>query len=122
MARTPKFGFTKTPRGWLVNVTATHSQSGRREQRYFPTREKASNFASKLREKAIKHGENAGIIPPILAEQATAAAELLKPYDVTLLEVVRRFVESEKQNLSSASIETAIQQFKLSKSNLSEKQ
>lgn len=122
MARAPRFGYKKTDRGWLVNVTATHSQSGRREQRYFPTREKALAFAGQLREKAIKHGGNAGLISPVLAEQATAAAELLKPFEVTLLEVVRRFVEAEQQSLSSVTVETAMKQFKLTKSDLSEKQ
>lgn len=122
MPRTARFRYTKTSRGWLVNVTGKHSKSGRREQRYFSTREKAKEFAARLREQAEEHGKAASLISPLLAEEAHAAAKLLKPFGVSILDVVQRYVATETAAQASVTVEDAIAHFKLAKAHLSEKQ
>lgn len=105
-----------------MNVTASHSESGKREQRYFRTKDEALEFAAALKERAAEHGRNANTIAPGLAEQATAAARLLEGYDVTLIEVVRRFVEDEKAVKDSLKVDLAAERFKKAKEHLSPKQ
>lgn len=122
MPRTARFKYTQTERGWLVNVTAKHSASGKREQRYFPTREKAKEFAAELREKAEKHGKGASSIAPRLAEEATKAAAMLKPFGVSLLDVVGAYVEAENERRASVTIEDATKAFQRAKEGLSDKQ
>lgn len=121
MARPARFKFTKTDRGYLVNVTAKHSATGRREQRYFKTRDQASAFASDLREKAQEHGSQALAISPSLAEQATKAVELLKPFKVSLLDVVGAYVANELERQASVTVEEATASFKIAKEGMSEK-
>ena len=122
MARTPKFAFKQTPRGWLVNSPATITQSGRRERSYFPTRDAAKAHAAALREKFLEHGGNAQVIPPSLAEAATSAQRLLEPLGISLLDAVTRFVEMETRNRASATIEDATAAFQLVKEGSSDKQ
>lgn len=122
MPRPARFKYTRTKRGWLVNVTAKHSASGKREQRYFPTREKAKEYAAELREKAEKHGKASSSIAPRLAEEATKAADMLKPFGLSLLDVVSAYVESENERRASVTVKDATEAFKRAKEGLSEKQ
>ena len=89
MARHPSFDYQKTPRGWMVNCPASLSATHKRERHYFTTRDKAKEHAASLREKALKHGRAATAIRPSLAEAATEAEELLKPWGLSILEAVR---------------------------------
>lgn len=122
MPRPARFKYTRTERGWLVNVTAKHSASGKREQRYFPSREKAKEFAAELREKAEEHGKASSSIAPRLAEEATKAVDMLKPFGVSLLDVVSAYVESENERRASVTVKDATEAFKRAKEGLSEKQ
>ena len=112
MARTPKFGFKNTSRGWLVNAPASITLSGRRERSYFPTRDAAKEHAAKLREKFLEHGGNAQTITPTLAEAATLAQALLEPLGISLLDAIKRFVDGENRNRASVPVEIAIKDFR----------
>ena len=93
-----------------------------REQRYFPTREKAKEFAAELREKAENHGKASSSITPRLAEEATKAVTMLKPFGVSLLKVAKAYVEAENERRASVTVEDATKAFQLAKEGISEKQ
>ena len=86
MARKPSFGYRKTPSGWKVEIPERLSPTGVRQRAFFPTRDEAKDYAAELREKYEANGENAVTIKPSLAEEAVQAAELLRPFGVSLLE------------------------------------
>jgi len=92
MARHARFGITNTDRGWLVNVPASISETGKRVQRYFPTREKANEFAGGLRDNYKEHGQQARTLSPGVSDDATSALGLLKPFGVSLMESARFYV------------------------------
>ena len=92
MARIPRFTVNSTPRGWLVNVPQTLSETGKRSQRYFPTREKANEFAKGLRDNYKDFGTQARNLSPGDNEDATKALELLKDYSVNLVTCARFYI------------------------------
>jgi integrase len=90
MPKRPQFDYKKTPRGWLINVPASISKSGNRERLYFTTRDLAKAESQRLSEKYKKHGENASVIAPGLADDATKAMEMLSAFaGVSLCEAAR---------------------------------
>lgn len=101
MARTPKFTYNKTPRGWEVNVPAGMSASGKRERQFYPNRDEAKAAASELRAKFKEHGSAASIIRPALAEDATRAAAVLEPWGASLLEAAKAFAAIREREAAS---------------------
>lgn len=93
MAKTPSFDYRKTPKGWLVNVPGSVSDTGRFRRRYFATRDEAKTECQRLRE--IHNGTRALAtdISPGLAEDATRAAALLKPFNVTLAQAAKFYAD-----------------------------
>ncbi len=90
MAKRPQFEYKNTPRGWLVNVPASISKSGCRERLYFKSRDLAKAEAQRLSVNYTKHGENASVISPGVADDATKALEILSGFDgVSLCEAAR---------------------------------
>jgi hypothetical protein len=80
MPKRPQFDYRKTPKGWLINVPGSISNSGCRERLYFSTRDLAKAESQRLSEKYKKHGENASVIPPRVADDATKALEILSGF------------------------------------------
>jgi len=89
MPRRPKFKERKTPDGWVVNVPRSCTESGKREQRFFKTRDAAKDHGATLRELLLEKGTQAASIRPTLAEAATAAEEILRPWGLGLVEAAR---------------------------------
>lgn len=122
MARTPKFSYKRTPgdsarknsKQWFVNVPATLTASGKRERHFFKTRDEAAEASQKLREKFLEHGSDASVIRPSLAEDATLAATLLKPWGVSLLEAARAYVATKKRDSESQVLREATAAFLVS--------
>jgi len=84
-----------------VNVPASVTATGKREQHFFPTRDKAKEHAQELREKFLAHGGQAQAIKPSLAEAAVAADAILAPWGAGLVEAARFFAAAkERQNAS----------------------
>ena len=94
MPKAPKFAYKNTTRGWLLNVPASISASGTRERLYFTTRDLAKNKAQRLSEKYKKHGENASVIHPGVAEDAVKAQEILAGFHGVSLSEAARFYKS----------------------------
>lgn len=97
--------------GWRLNVPAGYSESGKREQRFFNTRQKALDAAQRYKEKRAKFGTQAKSIKPILAEAATRAEAILKPYGITILEAAERVAEMERLARASKPITEAFSAF-----------
>jgi integrase len=91
MSKPPKFKYKNTAAGWKVECPATLTASGKRERHFFKTRDLAAAHAQELRAQFLDHGSNAAAITPAMAEDATLAADLLKPWNVSLLEAARAY-------------------------------
>ncbi len=65
-----------------MNIPPTVSTTGKRERCYFATRDEAKTYAQEQGKKYREHGSQAASIRPALAEDATKAAEILKPFGV----------------------------------------
>lgn len=92
MARTPSFAVTDSQRGWRVEVPASLSDTGKRIQRYFPTREKGTEFAKSLRRNFKDFGSQARTLSPGSTEDATKALELLEGFETTLTACARFYI------------------------------
>lgn len=93
MPRIPRFDYKKSHQGWVVNVPASLSDTGRRRRRYFSTRDKAKAECRRLRELWTARETSVADIRHSLAEDATAAAEILSPFGVTLTQAARFYAE-----------------------------
>lgn len=93
MPRKPSFNYRKTPKGWLVNIPASVSDTGRYRRRYFKTRDEAKNECARLREISEGNRYKASDISPALAEDAIRAKEILAQHDATLAQVAAYYVE-----------------------------
>lgn len=84
------------------------------EQHFFKTRDAAKEYGSKLREKFFEDGAKSNAITPSLAEDATAAAALLAPWGLSLLEAARLVVTIRKKEEASCSVKEALDAWILS--------
>jgi integrase len=91
MAKRPDFEPWESERGWVVNVPASMSATGKRSRKYFGSETKAKSFAASVR---ASHGAGlrGAMIPAALALQAAEAARVLELHGVTILEAARAFV------------------------------
>jgi integrase len=112
----------KTPKGWEVSIPPALTDSGIRERRYFKTQRLADEHLDEVKARRKQFGEQAKSIRPSLAETATAAEELLRPYDVSLLDVVRLYVAEQKRREASSLVSSALEAFRASKDGRSDKQ
>lgn len=122
MAKPVRFSPRKSPHGWRLNIPAKFSETGKRQQLFYRTQALALAAAEDMKSKREQFGSQARAIAPSLADQATAAAALLEPLGVGLLEAVRRFVETETRNRASVSIEEATHAYRTAKEGQSDKQ
>lgn len=92
MPRIAELNYRKTPKGWLVNIPGSLSDTGRFRRRYFSTRDKAKAETQRLNE--IQKGQRgkAADISTGAAEDAIKAQELLAGYNVTLAQAAYFYV------------------------------
>ena len=122
MARKPVFNVTSTDRGWKVEIPSRFSLSGKRERTYFATRDKAREFAAKLKKRVEKHESDSSNIRPSVADDATLALEMLKPFGLSLVEAAKRIVEIENAKAASKEVGEALVAFLLTKAQKGEAQ
>ncbi len=94
MPRTPSFRVKNTPRGWLLHLPASISDTGKLQRRYFKSREAALAEATTFRADYKAHGEKATVLPPRTADQALAALKLLEGTGANLIDAARAFRQS----------------------------
>lgn len=93
MARQPRLDFRKTPKGWLVNIPASLSDTGRFRRRYFRTRDEAKSETQRLREVLLGHREKSSDIQPDLAIDAIRAQQILAAWNISLTQAAKYYVE-----------------------------
>jgi hypothetical protein len=101
MPRQPRFDFKRTPDGWRVNVPASIAASGKREQHFFASRDKAKAAAEAFRVKYQKAGTRAALIKASVAEDAMAAVAILKPWGASLTDAARYFDQAKRKAAAS---------------------
>ena len=108
MPRRPQFKHRKTPEGaWVINVPASITATGKREQHFFKTRDLAQAHGAKLRTKFFEDGAKSNAITPTLADDATAAAAVLEPWGVSLLEAARAYAATRERETASKPLAVA---------------
>lgn len=112
MAKPTRFTPKQTTFGWRLNIPPKFSETGKRQQLHYPTKEKATAAAAKLKVQRETFGAQVTAIAPSIAEAATAAIRLLEPLGIGLLDAVSRFVEMETRNRASVSVADAVTAFR----------
>lgn len=111
MPRTPSFKVRKTPKGWLLNIPASISDTSKLQRRYFPTRDEALEEAKRLREGYRANGEAASVLPPRVAGDAYAAWMILEPRGKSLIEAARFLIAHLDAEAASVPIRQALEAY-----------
>jgi integrase len=101
MAKRTKFIPVESPNGWRLNVPPQFTETGKRERHYFKTLREAQTAAKGLKKDAAEFGHRSQAIKPSLAEDATAAAALLAPWGVSLIEAARAYAANREREAAS---------------------
>lgn len=107
MARQPKFSVRKRDKSWLVEVPRSLSPTGKRQRHFYSTRDQANAAVEDLRRKFRDHGASASVLPPSAVEEYLAAAALVKPWKVSILDAVREHVAGLEAASSSVTMSKA---------------
>jgi len=93
MARKAAINYRQTPKGWLVNIPGSLSDTGRFRRRYLKTRDEAKKECARLT--AIQKGQRglAADISSATAEDAIKAREMLTDYKITLAQAATFYVQ-----------------------------
>jgi integrase len=118
MPRKPSFSFAKTPYGWKVEIPGSLSSSGKRERAFFPTRDKARDFAQELEAKHRTSGSNAISIKPSVAEAALRADEILAPTGASVIDAANAYRQQWDAKNSSYNFSLAVEEYLISRGNL----
>lgn len=97
------------------------SDTGKRQELCFPTREKAQAKSKELRDGYREHGESATVLPPRLADDALHASKLLEPYGVTLTVLAKEYVMRMKAKEASVTLTAGCEAWLKAKGSLREK-
>jgi integrase len=99
-------------RQWKVDIAATIADKGRRQRHFFATKVEAETFCQQQRttEKNLHTAALSGL-DVVEAAQAAAAFEALRPYKVTLMEVVTEWISRRTATEASIPFEKAMDEF-----------
>lgn len=108
----PKRATWAENRQWKVELPARITPSGKRQRHFFDAKQEALNFCEEQRTRLENHG-TAGISALSVTElaQAAVAFEALRPYRVTLNEVVTDWIKRRQAAEASISFEAAMDSF-----------
>lgn len=121
MAKPIRFTPKNSPSGWRINIPAKISETGKRQQVFYRTQKLALAAADDLKRKVELFGVQTRAISPTVAEQATAALNLLEPYGISLLEAARRIADIESMQRRSSTIEDALNDYEKAKGGRSDR-
>lgn len=114
MPRTPDFTPKQATNNgkpvWVLSVPASMSATGKRQRKFFPDKKKADKEAKRLRGIWAK-GERAGVVSVDLGREAAKAAELLKPYGISILEAAKFYAENAETKGENESFRTRYERF-----------
>jgi site-specific recombinase XerD len=107
MAKPIRFTPKRTANGWRLNIPPKISETGKRQQLFYRTQALALAAADDLKRKVEIFGVQTRAIAPSLAEKATAAAALLAPYGIDLLEAARIVAAIRERETASCTLAAA---------------
>jgi integrase/recombinase XerD len=106
-------------RPWLLDLPAQLSETGSRQRLHFAKKTEAERELDKrLRDKEA-YGDQSEQIHPGLSAEAKEAAELLKPFGVSLLGAVKAHLATLEQARESITLDEAFRRFLASREDLS---
>ncbi len=99
----------KRNKPWCMEVSAAHSETGKRQRLYFATKEEAIVKQSELRATKRQHGETFRSLSPTVVADATRALKIIDAWPgATLLEAARVFSELREQESRSDTIQQVL--------------
>lgn len=109
MSKPPKFSVVRLKnKKWGINIPPSFSETGKRSQRSFETREQANEFAKGLRDNYKDFGTQARNLSPGDNEDAAKALELLKEYGVNLVTCARFYIAHNDRRLNAPTMGKAM--------------
>ncbi len=106
---------------WVVNVPAELSDTGKRRQLFFATKNDALTECEKLKARRDNFGVSLNAMTPARIAEAAEAHKLLDPLNVNLLDAVREYVETHKTRSASIPFVQLFDLYLDAKSTLSQK-
>lgn len=85
--------------------------NGKRQRKFFRTKEDAERELAATKKKLRKEGEKALLIPDSLRIEAIEAAELLKPFSVSLKDAISFYVAHRQAAAKSCTVEAAVTEY-----------
>lgn len=119
MGRTARFQVKNTAKGWRVNVPASVSETGSRQQRYFKTRAEAAEFSKNLKSGTKEFGERVRTLSPGDMEDAAEAIRILEPLGSNLITAARYYASMHDARAKAPSLDEAWEQAQKSRGSLS---
>lgn len=107
MAKRALFTPKNTKHGWRLNIPPTFSETGVRQQLFYRTQELAKKAAKVMNAKREDFGKQARAISASLSEKAVAAAALLAPYEIDILEAAKIVAAMRERERESRTVEDA---------------
>jgi integrase len=98
---------TRATSPWWVDIPARYSETGKRQKRFFPTKEQAKGELQRLKARVEKHGTGSKVLTPATEENAARAVELLKSEglgDAQLAGIVREYIERKREREKSVTL------------------
>ena len=92
---------------WWVDIPARYSETGKRQKRFFPTKEHAKGEVQRLKARVEKHGTGSKLLAPATEENAARAVELLKAEgvgDSQLAAIVLEYIERKREREKSVTL------------------
>lgn len=105
---------------WMVNIPVRMSPTGKRQRFFFAAKGQAKTFADRQRIRVDNYGVKAMSLSPGQLEEAAAAFEEIKPFGVSLREVVLDFIRRHKQRGNSIPLHNLFSAYVAVKKNRSE--
>jgi integrase len=86
---------------WRLNIPASLSPDGKRQQLFFRSEEKAKQHVAGIRDGHKTHGAMIGSLNHHQISEAVRAVDLLRPHGIGLLDAVRAFVADHERRTAS---------------------
>jgi integrase len=110
-------GLKKWP--WRVNLPGNITGTGKRQRRFFESKQAAETFCRVERIRLDNYGRNSTTLTPGQQEEAAMVFERLSPYNVTLNTVVADFIARYEARTRSITYKALVEAFIVSKRNRS---
>jgi integrase len=101
--------FNRASSPWWISIPPKLSETGRRQKRYFATKEAADGEALRIKIRKENHGTASKLLSPADEQQAASAFKLLRDFgsEAQLTEIVGEYLDRLRQRNASKSLSDA---------------